>query len=53
MELRQYPEFIIATPGRMLDHLQNSKSIDIDNLEVLIFDEADKLLDLGFTAEIE
>ena len=47
-ELRTFPEFIIATPGRMLDHLQNSRSIDLDQLEVLIFDEADKLLDLGF-----
>ncbi|KRX05223.1 P-loop containing nucleoside triphosphate hydrolase [Pseudocohnilembus persalinus] len=51
-ELRRYPEFIIATPGRLLDHLTNSQSIDLDNLEYLVFDEADKLLDLGFTAEV-
>ncbi|KAL4487945.1 hypothetical protein ABPG72_022805 [Tetrahymena utriculariae] len=49
-ELRGNPELIIATPGRLIDHLQNSRSIDLDNLEVLVFDEADKLLDLGFEA---
>lgn len=52
-ELRGNPEIIIATPGRLIDHLQNSRSIDLDNLEVLIFDEADKLLELGFEAEIK
>ena len=52
-ELRGNPEIIIATPGRLIDHMQNSRSIDLDNLEILVFDEADKLLELGFEAEIK
>lgn len=51
-ELRTYPQIIIGTPGRIIDHLRNSKSFDIENLEMLIFDEADKLLDMGFEAEV-
>ena len=42
----------MATPGRMIDHLRNSMSIDLDDLAVLILDEADRLLELGFNAEI-
>jgi len=52
-ELRSFPDIIIATPGRLIDHIQNSKSFDIEDLEILIFDEADKLLDLGFETEIK
>ena len=37
---------IVATPGRLLDHLTNSSGVDLDDLEFLILDEADRLLDL-------
>jgi ATP-dependent RNA helicase DDX27 len=50
--LRRYPDLIIATPGRLIDHLRNTKSVDLDNVEMIIFDEADKLLELGFEGEI-
>ena len=46
-ELRRYPDIIIATPGRLIDLLKNSQSIDLNDLEILVFDEADKLLELG------
>jgi ATP-dependent RNA helicase DDX27 len=46
--LRNHPDIIVCTPGRMLDHLRNSQSITIDDLDVLILDEVDRLLDLGF-----
>ncbi|KAM3137651.1 hypothetical protein pb186bvf_010265 [Paramecium bursaria] len=52
-ELRKYPDIIFATPGRMLDILKNSYSIDLQNLEVLIFDEADRLMEMGFEQEIK
>lgn len=50
--LRSMPDVVVATPGRMIDHLRNSMSIDLDDLAVLILDEADRLLELGFSAEI-
>eukprot|EP00375_Theileria_parva_P001735 XP_764410.1 DEAD box RNA helicase [Theileria parva strain Muguga] len=49
--LRQFPESIICTPGRALDMLMNSSSINVENIEVVIMDEADKLLELGFRDE--
>jgi len=47
------PDIVVATPGRMIDHLRNSMSVDLDDLSVLILDEADRLLELGFSAEIQ
>jgi ATP-dependent RNA helicase DDX27 len=52
-DMRKGPDVVIATPGRLIDLLTNSRNLDLDDLEVLIFDEADKLLDLGFKADIE
>ncbi|XVF63671.1 hypothetical protein PTKIN_Ptkin09bG0105200 [Pterospermum kingtungense] len=51
--LRLMPDIVVATPGRMIDHLRNSMSVDLDDLAVLILDEADRLLELGFSAEIQ
>ena len=44
---------MIGTPGRIIDLLMNSRSIGLENLEMIIFDEADKLLELGFEAEVK
>lgn len=52
-DMRKGPDVVIATPGRLIDLLTNSRNLDLDDLEVLIFDEADKLLDMGFKADIE
>ncbi|CAO3614895.1 unnamed protein product [Cunninghamella blakesleeana] len=46
--LRKGVNILVCTPGRLLDHLQNTKSFDIKHLKWLILDEADRLLDLGF-----
>ncbi|CAJ1964511.1 unnamed protein product [Sphenostylis stenocarpa] len=51
--LRTMPDIVVATPGRMIDHLRNAMSVDLDDLAVLILDEADRLLELGFSAEIQ
>ena len=37
---------VICTPGRILDHLRNSHSVTLDDLDVLVLDEVDKLLDM-------
>lgn len=51
--LRLRPDIVICTPGRFLDHLRNSASVRVDELDVLVLDEVDRLLDLGFTEEVE
>ncbi|RHZ61896.1 hypothetical protein Glove_345g68 [Diversispora epigaea] len=43
---------LIATPGRLLDHLQNTKGFIFKNLKALIIDEADRILDIGFEEEM-
>ncbi|CAJ0573305.1 unnamed protein product, partial [Mesorhabditis spiculigera] len=44
---------IVATPGRLLDHLQNTKALDVHSLKCLIIDEADRILDIGFEVEMQ
>ncbi|CAD8123931.1 unnamed protein product [Paramecium sonneborni] len=53
VELRKYPDIIIGTPGRIVDLLTNSSSIEIQNIEILVFDEADRLMEMGFENEIK
>lgn len=43
---------LVATPGRLLDHLQNTKDFVYKNLQCLIIDEADRILDVGFEEEM-
>ena len=51
--LRKGLTVIICTPGRFLYHLQNTSSINMSHLSYLIFDEADRMLDLGFEREMK
>lgn len=50
--LRKVPEIIIATPGRLLEHVV-AKTVDLAEIELLILDEADRMLDMGFAEDIE
>ena len=50
--LRSRPDIIIATPGRFIDHMRNSLSFTIDTLEIMVLDEADRMLDDGFADEL-
>ncbi|KAI8927466.1 P-loop containing nucleoside triphosphate hydrolase protein [Entophlyctis helioformis] len=43
---------LVATPGRLLDHLQNTKGFVFKNLQMLIIDEADRILEVGFEEEM-
>ncbi|KAL7074510.1 hypothetical protein ACQ4LE_006322 [Meloidogyne hapla] len=43
---------LVATPGRLLDHLQNTSSFVVKNLRMLIVDEADRIFDIGFEQEM-
>ncbi|WED23591.1 DEAD/DEAH box helicase [Vibrio sp. JC009] len=49
--LRRFPKFIVATPGRLADHLEH-RSLFLDGVDTLILDEADRMLDLGFAPEL-
>lgn len=49
--LRKGVQIIVATPGRFIDHLHEGR-IDLSELEVLVLDEADRMLDMGFSEDI-
>lgn len=49
--LRQGVDLLIATPGRLLDHV-NQRTVDLSKVEVLVLDEADRMLDMGFIRDI-
>ena len=51
-ELRRGPSIVIATPGRLIDHIKNTPSFSLDTVEVLILDEADRLLQESFLEQL-
>ncbi|KAG5313607.1 DDX27 helicase, partial [Pseudoatta argentina] len=51
--LRKNPDIVIATPGRLIDHLRNAPTFSLDSIEVLILDEADRMLDEYFAEQMK
>ena len=50
--LRKGINILVATPGRLLDHLENTEAFTVSELRYLVLDEADRLLDMGFEEQI-
>src|SRR5665811_2387737 len=50
--LSSHVDILVATPGRLIDHLERGR-IDFSRLEILILDEADRMLDMGFVDDVE
>ncbi|MFA6995211.1 MAG: DEAD/DEAH box helicase [Patescibacteria group bacterium] len=51
-QLRKKPHIIVATPGRLIDHLKR-RTFKLDQVKILVLDEADMMLDLGFAPQIQ
>ncbi|HSG22466.1 MAG TPA: DEAD/DEAH box helicase, partial [Azonexus sp.] len=49
--LRRGVDILVATPGRLLDHVQQ-RTVDLSGIEILVLDEADRMLDMGFIRDI-
>ena len=53
MRLRKGLVVVVSTPGRLLDHIENTECFKLQKLRWIVLDEADRLLDMGFGATIE
>lgn len=51
--LRKNPDIVIATPGRLIDHLRNAPTFSLHSMEILILDEADRMLDEYFAEQMK
>ncbi len=52
LDLRHHPHIIIGTPGRIIDHLEQ-RTLNLHNVRMLVLDEADRMLDMGFAPQLK
>ncbi|KAF2276853.1 DEAD-domain-containing protein [Westerdykella ornata] len=50
--LKTRPDVVIATPGRFIDHMHNTAAFQVENIEILVLDEADRMLEEGFESQL-
>ncbi len=53
MALARRPHVIVGTPGRLVDHLENTKGFSLTTLKFLVMDEADRLLSMDFEEALD
>ena len=53
MALKRWPQIVVGTPGRVIDHLTKRRSLKIEALKYFVLDEADEMLNIGFKEDIE
>ena len=53
LNLARKPHIVVGTPGRIVDHLENTRGFTLENLQFLVLDEADKLLNMDFEEELD
>jgi ATP-dependent RNA helicase DDX31/DBP7 len=50
--MRKGLNLLVSTPGRLLDHLNNTQSCNLSKVKYLVLDEADRMLDLGYEEDV-
>lgn len=53
LQLAKKPHILIATPGRLVDHLENTKGFNLKAIKYLVMDEADRILNMDFEVELD
>lgn len=52
LALAKKPHIVVATPGRLVDHLENTKGFNFRSLQYLVMDEADRILNMDFEEDV-
>ena len=53
MRLRKGINILVATPGRLIDHINNTNCLSLEQIKYLVLDEADRMLEMGYEQSIK